>query len=132
MRRSVAGIVILFGLCAAPCRAIDERLRIYIDRMSGFEEVLATVAAEEGVPGTLLDLPDMPHFRISQAPRFRSLAERKFYYISTGRTDDMVLDFWNARTKQSVVIYYFRMSPDVKGQRRVAREFLREVRRKLR
>lgn len=131
MSRSVAVLIALLFLAGPTAGARENGRRIYIDRMSGFEAVLAAVAAEVGLPGILLDLPDSPTYRISQAPRFRNRNEWKFYYIATGRTDDMVLDFWDARTKKSLVTYYHRMSHDEKAQRRVAREFLREVRRRL-
>jgi hypothetical protein len=122
----------MIGLGPGAACAQAETARIHIDRMSGFEQVLAAVAEEEQVPGVLVELADRPHYRISQGPRFRSLQERKLHYSATGRMDDLVLDFWDARTRRTIVSYTFRMPGDLRGQARVARQFLREVRRKLR
>jgi hypothetical protein len=112
--------------------ALEETARVHIDRMSGFEQVLAAVAEEEKLPVVLVDLADGPHYRISQGPRFRSQQEWKLHYAVTGRMDDQVLEFWDARTRRTIVSYTFRMRGDSRSQTRVAREFLREVRRKLR
>lgn len=116
---------------AAPVRAVDEKKRIYIDRMSGFEAILKRVAQEEGVPAIFLETPERVDLRISQSFRFRTLSQWKAHYAATGRRDDSVLELWNPANKAAAVSYPFRMPQDSHTQRRVAREFMRLVKRHL-
>ncbi len=89
------------------------------------------MAQEEGVPALFLDVPERVDLRISQSFRFRTLSQWKAHYHATGRRDDSLLEMWDPANKAAVVSYSFRMPQDAHTQRRVAREFMRLVKRHL-
>ena len=129
MYRALAALSLLLASC--PAAAIEKKRTVYLDRMAGFERHIRAAIREAVVNVSILEESIQPDLRMFLDPRFKSRHAEIIYRRATGRSENAVLELYNARDKQLLVRYSFQLTGDEIDQRKAARGFVEQMRKRL-
>jgi len=123
----------LFLFAAMALSAVDsaDRKTIFLDKMGGLEAFIEKAAAEQEFNAEFIEEAEHPDLKVLIGSKFKSLHAEVLYKKSTGRTEDTTLEVIDIRTKKTLLNFDFKWSKDESVRRRVASDFIRQLKSKL-
>lgn len=108
-----------------------DRKTIFMDKMDGFEVYLERAMASQELKLDIIEEAEHPDLKVLLGNRFTSVYAELMYRKNTGRTEDTSLTLIDMKTKKEIVRYDFRMTDDAQTKQKVANEFVRRLKEKL-
>jgi len=124
----------LFTFCLAvsvAAFAAGPKKTVFVDKMGGFEEVVAEALHSAEAPLEIIEEAAHPDLKILLGKSFTSVHAQVVYQKQTGRRDESVLKAVDIKTGKEIVTYRFHMEPGRSAQLKSARTFADLLRAKL-
>lgn len=123
-----------FTLCLAlsvAALAAGPKKTVFVDKMGGFEEVVAEALHSAEAPLEVIEETAHPDLKILLGKSFTSVHAQVLYQKQTGRRDESILKAVDIKTGKEIVAYRFHMESDRAAQLKSARIFADLLRAKL-
>lgn len=122
---------LLVSLCVAALASAPPKKTVFVDKMGGFEEVVAEALQSTEAPLEIIEEVAHPDLKILLGKAFTSVHAEILYQKQTGRRDESILKAVDVKTGKEIVSYRFRMESDRAAQLKSARIFAGMLRAKL-
>ncbi len=123
--------IAILGALASAFVFAGERKSIFLDNMGGFEAYIEKAAVEQELNAEFIEEVMHPDLRVLLGKKFTSVAAEVHYKKATGRSEDSVFEVVDVKTGKVLYRYDFRMAGDDGGKKRIATDFVRGLKDKL-
>lgn len=123
--------VLMLALTTASTAASGPKKTVFVDKMNGFEEIVAEALHSSEAPLEVIEEAAHPDLKILLGKAFTSVHAEILYQKQTGRRDESILKAVDVRTGKEIVTYRFHMEADRAAQLKSARIFADLLRTKL-
>ncbi|MBE0656296.1 MAG: hypothetical protein IH602_01325 [Bryobacteraceae bacterium] len=122
---------LLVSLCVAALASAPPKKTVFVDKMNGFEEVVAEALQSAEAPLEIIEEAAHPDLKILLGKAFTSVHAEILYQKQTGRRDESILKAVDVKTGKEIVSYRFHMEADRAANLKAARTFAELLRSKL-
>jgi hypothetical protein len=129
--KAIRLLALLALLCAIAFAATGPKKTVFLNKMDGFEEIVAEALRSAEVPLEVIEEAAHPDLKILLGKAFTSVHAEVLYQKNTGRRDDSILKALDVKTGKEIVSYRFRMDSDRTENLKAARTFANLLRAEL-
>lgn len=122
---------ISIALSAVALASGGPRKTVFVDKMNGFEKIVAEALLSAEAPLEIIEESAHPDLKVLLGKSFTSVHAQVLYQKQTGRRDESVLRAVDIKTGKEIVTYRFHMENDRASQLKSARIFADLLRAKL-
>lgn len=122
---------VLALLCATALASGGPKKTVFLDKMNGFEEIVAEALQSAEAPLEIIEEAAHPDLKILLGKAFTSVHAEILYQKQTGRRDESLLKAIDVKTGKEIVSYRFHMETDRASNLKAARAFAGLLRLKL-
>jgi hypothetical protein len=122
---------LLVSLCVAALASAPPKKTVFVDKMNGFEEIVAEALHSAEAPLEVIEEAAHPDLKILLGKAFTSVHAQVLYQKQTGRRDESILKAVDVKTGKEIVSYRFHMEADRTANMKAARAFADLLRAKL-
>lgn len=122
---------LLVSLCVAALASAPPKKTVFLDKMNGFEEIVAEALQSSEAPLEVIEEAAHPDLKILLGKAFTSVHAEVLYQKQTGRRDESILKAVDVKTGKEIVSYRFHMEADRPAKLKAARTFADLLRAKL-
>lgn len=123
--------ITLFLALSLAALASGPKKTLFVDKMGGFEQVVADVLRSTEVPVEVIEESAHPDLKVLLGKSFTSVYAEILYQKQTGRRDESILKAVDVKTGKEMVSYRFHMERDEASQRQAAKNFADLLRKQL-
>jgi hypothetical protein len=126
----------LISLCVAVAFALPAaaagRKTVFLDKMGGLEAYIEKAAGNQELGVEFIEEAEHPDLKVLLGKKFTSVHAEVLYRKNTGRNEDSTLQVVDVKTRKPILTFDFKWSGDEAARQRVASDFVRQLKEKLR